>query len=94
MNTLGHPLRKFGQTGLSEAQEKQMKLDKEEYKSAYDLSKSVVDGHIDTKYLGDAEREVLAHVMVTLNLGLQGVAEEGPHHTTRQFVVKPSPFHT
>ncbi|RLM00577.1 hypothetical protein CFD26_108589 [Aspergillus turcosus] len=94
MNTLGHPLRKFGQTGLSEAQEKQMKLDKEEYKSAYDLSKGVVDGHADTKYLGDAEREVLAHVMVTLNLGLQGVAEEGRPHTMPQFVVKPSPFHT
>ncbi|KAL3476552.1 hypothetical protein BJX99DRAFT_258297 [Aspergillus californicus] len=94
MNSYGDPLRKFGQTGLTEVQEKQMAADKEEYQKALETAMSQVDGHPNTSHLGDDEKEVYYHVMVALNLGGQGVAEEGSHHASRPFVVNPSPFGT
>ncbi|KAL4863321.1 hypothetical protein BDV12DRAFT_202230 [Aspergillus spectabilis] len=78
VNSFGDPLRRFGQTGLTEAQEKE-ELDNE---AALNLARSDVEKNSKTSGLPEIQKEVLSHVIVALHLGVQGVAEEGPHHAS------------
>lgn len=86
MRNYGDPLRTFGEN-LTKAEEDQMAQDQADYLAALEEAELQVDSDEKLAGLPSSERKVVSHVVVALNLGLQGVAEEGSHHISR-----PSPY--
>ncbi|KAF9886774.1 hypothetical protein FE257_011151 [Aspergillus nanangensis] len=78
----GDPLRTFGED-LTQEQEAQIVRGQEDCLAAIEEAQLQVDSDDKLGDLSPEERLVVSHVVVALNLGLQGLAEEGPHHGSR-----------
>ncbi|KAL4958988.1 uncharacterized protein BDV14DRAFT_206114 [Aspergillus stella-maris] len=80
-NSYGDPLRRFGEHSLTEAQEKQLKFDQGEYNLSFGIVWDQMKQDSRFSRLPEIQQNVLSTAMVALNLGVQGTAEEGAHHS-------------